>query len=109
MVIPPYDLGTNQVLEDYRKIDINDLVRDTQKRLKISLLEADIQVLGVDIALTTSQTNYAGKRFWFVCPNCNKRVGVLYKHVLAKLVGCQSCLGLLYRQQRYRGMIEAGT
>ena len=106
MLIPPYDLGKYQVLEDCYKLSIDELVATAQRKLKLSLLKANIEALGVDITLTTSKTNYTGVRFWFLCPCCQKRVGVLYRHPIQENIGCRNCLGMYYRKQRYKGMVE---
>lgn len=46
---------------------------------------------------------YKGKRLWFLCPSCERRVGKLYR-VKSRLYlfpvwGCQKCLGLTYPSQ----------
>ena len=42
-----------------------------------------------------------GKRHWFTCMGCRRRVGKLYavKTALVKVWGCQKCLGLSYPSQ----------
>ncbi|CAM3948434.1 hypothetical protein PSAR109036_01030 [Psychrobacter arenosus] len=49
-----------------------------------------------DVAVTTTPCNYGNCRYWWSCPNCHKRVGVLYK---AGLYVCRHCLGLNYHSQ----------
>ena len=107
MSIIPYDLGNILVVENCLKIKVNHLVSKTQKDLKLSLLSFDIEVLGVKINLTTSKTQFHGKRIWFSCPQCERRVGILFKHPIEEIIGCRGCLNLQYRQQRYKGMIES--
>jgi hypothetical protein len=58
------------------------------------------------ISLTVSKTRFNGLRYWFSCPMCQRRVGVLYVHPLTSEVGCRHCLKLDYRSRRYKGMIE---
>lgn len=48
------------------------------------------------IQLTGTPCHYGGLRYWWNCPNCHKRVGVLYK---AGLYVCRHCLGLNYYSQ----------
>ena len=97
------DLGFSLVAENCQKIKIEDLVREAKKTLKVRLVEAQIEALGVSLQLTTSKTRFNGERLWFVCPLCSKRVGTLFSN---GSVGCRKCLGLVYKKQRYKGMLE---
>lgn len=106
-MLTPNDLGNLLVLENCTKIRVDDLIRKVQKELKISLLRAEIEALGIKVSLTTSKTRFKGERFWFICPNCEKRVGTLYKYPLGVTVGCRNCFNLKYRKQRFKGMIES--
>lgn len=108
-MLTPYDLGDFLVAENCFKIKVDDLVNKAQKELKIRLLQSQIQALGVDIVLTTSKTKFNGERIWFLCPNCEKRVGILYKHPSEQVIGCRTCLGLKYKAQRFKGMVEVNV
>lgn len=108
-MLTPYDLGDFLIAENCFKIKVDDLVRKAQERLKIRLLEAQIEALGANINLTTSKTKFNGERIWFICPNCKRRVGTLYKHSTENIIGCRICLNLKYRKQRFKGMIESIT
>ena len=102
MAFNPNDYGKILTLESLRKIKINDLVRQARieaKRLYIESLDLDS---GRRIDLVTSSTRYGGKRYWFKCPKCQKRVGVLYQG--SNGLGCRLCVGYRYRGSRYRGM-----
>lgn len=95
------------MIVDYcQKIDINDLVVEAKKQLKVKLVQSQIETLGVDIALATTKTRFNGERIWLVCPNCKRRSGTLYKNPLNEAVGCRLCLNLFYFKQRYKGMAE---
>lgn len=52
---------------------------------------------GHKIALATTKPNYGGKRFWLVCPYCEKRKGALYQ--VGRAVICRVCAGLYYAGQ----------
>lgn len=106
-LINPYDLGEFQLIDGALKISIDELVDRVKKELKIRLLQAKIEALGIEVSLTTSKTRFNGDRFWFLCPICYIKVGVLYKHPLQDILGCRNCLELKYRKQRFKGMIEA--
>jgi hypothetical protein len=51
------------------------------------------------INLTTTNPQYGGKRWWFICPlrGCSRRVGVLY--LTGTYFGCRRCLKLAYESQ----------
>jgi hypothetical protein len=105
-MLTPYDLGNFSVTENCQKIKVDQLVNQVQKELKKRLLEAQISTFGIDISFTTTKTKFNGERIWFICPNCKKRVGDIYKHPMEDKVGCRVCLNLKYKKQRFKGMIE---
>lgn len=106
-LINPYDLGGFQLVDNAMSINIDALVDRVKKELKIRLLQARIEALGIEVSLTTSKTRFNGDRFWFLCPICQIKVGTLYKHPLQNILGCRHCLELKYRNQRLKGMVEA--
>ncbi len=108
-MLNPYDLGSFLVVENFEKIKVDDLISKAQKELKRRLLQAQIEVLGVVVNLTTSKTKFNGERFWFACPNCKKRVGALYRHPVVEIIGCRTCFNLKYRKQRFKGMVESSV
>lgn len=105
-MINPYDLGDLQLSDTTQKIQIDQLVKQAKKELKFKLVGAQIELLGIVVRFTTSKTRFNGERLWFVCPLCQKRTGVLYRHSLKEMVGCRNCFEIKYRKQRYKGMIE---
>jgi hypothetical protein len=102
----PNDLGKKYLVEECQKIRIEDFLRNYRGKLKKLVLASELEVLGLKIELTTSKTCYNGIRFWFKCPLCEKRVGILLKHPFSNKIGCRQCLNLEYRKRRYKGMIE---
>lgn len=92
-------------MENCYRITVDDLVNKAQKGLKMRLLEAQVEALGIEVSFTTSKARFDGERIWFVCPNCNRRVGTLYKHSTEKILGCRICLHLKYRKQRFKGIV----
>ena len=99
------DYGKILTLESCRKIKIDDLVRRARQEAK----RLYIQSLGLEsghrIDLVTSDTRYGGKRYWFICPRCSRRIGNLYQQV--NTLSCRICTGLSYRSSRYKGMLES--
>jgi len=100
------DFGNKILVEDCQKIRIDDTLKSVKDKWKDLLLRAELEAAGINIDLTTSKTLYDGVRFWFKCPLCESRVGVIYQHPLDGSVGCRKCLNLDYSKRRYKGMIE---
>lgn len=101
------NLGQNFLVENCQRIDIKHFVNRYKSDLKRSVIEAEIRVFDRSVTLTTTTTHNGGCRFWYRCPNCDRRVGVLFKHPLQELIGCRLCLGLEYKKRRYKGMMES--
>jgi hypothetical protein len=49
------------------------------------------------VTLSKSPVHLGGERSWFLCPGCNRRVGILYG---ARLFRCRYCHDLRYASQR---------
>jgi len=49
-----------------------------------------------DIPLVTTHLHSGGKRYWFSCPNCRRRVGRLHLPYGADRFLCRSCYDLTY-------------
>lgn len=54
-----------------------------------------------EITLTWTYCNFGGKRFWFKCPFCKKRVGVLYRR--SEYFACRHCNYLTYESKNLSG------
>lgn len=50
------------------------------------------------IQLTSTLCNFGGRRWWFVCSGCGRRVGVLY--LSDKYFSCRRCNNLTYQSCR---------
>ena len=85
---------------------MKDYLRRAKVKLKEALLISEISVSRSPISLTTSRTGFGGTRYWFVCPLCSHRVGVLFVHPTNNITGCRTCLNLEYRNRRFKGMVE---
>lgn len=103
----PNDLGRKFIVEECQKIELSSFLNKYRKNLKEAILGSEIEALNTKIEIATSRTGYGGTRYWFRCPRCEARVGVLHKHPLNLKIGCRKCLNLYYRKQRYKGMIES--
>jgi hypothetical protein len=105
-MLNPSHSGKLFSLEAGRRLTIDELIKEANKTLKRAILQARLEAFGAKIDLTTTKTRFGGIKYWFVCPNCGRRCGVLYRYPLNTLLGCRLCLGLRYRNQQYKGMIE---
>ena len=85
----PNDCGNVLTLATMSKININDLVRQARERAKLLYLESFNLDSGLRIDLVTSSTRYGGLRYWFKCPKCQRKVGVLYRSINGS--GCRIC------------------
>src|SRR6185369_10508511 len=62
--------------------------------------------VGLTVRLVTTQPNYGGVRWWFVCPlttrgqACNRRVMKLYLPPNGHYFGCRHCYDLTYRSRQ---------
>jgi len=88
-------------VEECEGININELIRRIKNSLKEALLKVELEGLGNDIKLTTSRTGNGGERYWFFCPKCNRRVGVLYKPPGSSSFLCRECYNLQYGMAKY--------
>lgn len=95
------DLGT---LEQLDSVSINSVLRQVKSAVLDDLLKEGIVVGKTNIKLTTSRTGQGGKRLWFRCPTCQKRVGRLYQ--IANRLVCRFCSQRYYQGQRFKEMIE---
>ena len=50
----------------------------------------------LELRFTSSSPHFGGQRYWLVCPNCNKRVGKLYRPRLTDRFECRHCHCLTY-------------
>jgi hypothetical protein len=98
----PNNLDSFLSVEMVQKVRIDDLVSQAKKGLKQAILQACLNSFNQEIELTTSQTRFGGKRLWFRCPECIKRVGVLYRQDEVSSMKCRMCLGLKYLKQKVR-------
>lgn len=101
------NLGSTLLVDDCQKVAVSDLLRDYKAKLKETILRSQFEMLNENVLIVTSKTGNGGLRFWFMCPRCKRRVGVLLKHPLQNVLGCRSCLNLEYKSRRYKGMIES--
>ncbi len=55
--------------------------------------------------LVSTPCFFGGRRWWFVCPECHRRIGILY--LVGTDLGCRLCHDLTYRSCRESHMYDA--
>lgn len=100
------DFGKNLLVEECQQVSIKTFVKNAKAKLKEALLRAELQHQNVDIKISTSLVNRNGIRYWFECPLCKRRAGVIYVHPIANNLGCRICFNLKYKKSRFKGMVE---
>jgi len=93
------------LVEQCQKIKINELVRNIKTEMAMLRLKEKVELLNHDIEITHTACNFGGQRFWFVCPQCHRRVGVLYKNPISEAILCRKCHGLSYMKSRFHKMM----
>ena len=91
-------LATTASLSDYPKMTITSVKHKLGQHDKAIRLDYSFRgkSYGYDVGITTSSCHYGNYRYWFNCPNCNKRVSVLY---CAGLYVCRHCIKANYATQ----------
>ena len=91
-------LATTASLSDYPKITIasmKDKLGQHANAIRMNYFFRG-KPYAYDVGITTSSCHYGNYRYWFICPHCGKRVGVLY---CAGLYVCRHCIGANYQTQ----------
>lgn len=103
----PNDYGKNILLaEESSVLSIKPLIKAINEQLKSALIQSEIECHGYQVEICESATGNGGKRYWFSCPLCSKRCGVLYKNPHNNALGCRKCLNVKYRKSVKKGMAE---
>ena len=79
-LIANLDIHANQ---ECKCLDIEFLSEDVEEEKRL-----------VRIQLDASCCYFGGLRYWFYCPNCNERIGILYK--VNNEFACRKCHDLIY-------------
>jgi hypothetical protein len=58
------------------------------------------ETIALVIWLTATRPHFGGRRWWFLCPSCGRRVGKLYLPPNEKIFACRLCHGLTYRSSQ---------
>ena len=90
--------ATAHSLSDYPKLTIQQVKSRLSPECEQIYLPFKRQgeIFNQSIQISKTPCNYGGYRYWFICSNCKRRVGVLYRQGYFK---CRHCLGVNYRTQ----------
>jgi len=102
------DLGKKFIVEECQKISIKFYIDNAKRKIMDALIKSELQYKDIDIQISTSNTYGGGIRYWFLCPLCKRRAGVIFTHPITNIFGCRTCLNLKYKKIRFKGMIESG-
>lgn len=93
-------LATTSSLSNYPKLNISRYRDQLRQTVKASSIELNYSYRGksyrYSVQLTRTPCNYGNYRHWWLCPNCSKRVSVLY---CAGSYVCRHCLNAPYGSQ----------
>lgn len=67
------------------------------KSITLSYTYNDKESIRLDISVVCSFPHYGGKRYWFLCPRCGRKVAFLYG---GKYFWCRKCQNLSYPTQQ---------
>lgn len=85
------------------KTVVEECQRITVLELKSYLRHSkSIEANNQTISVTQTPCNFGGWRNWFLCPNCIRRVGVLYRKPMKSQFLCRDCHNLTYQLTKYR-------
>lgn len=92
-------------VEQCQKVNINSIVKGAKSTLVDIEFQSRLEALGQVLNVTTTPCNFGGKRHWFVCPSCKRRVGTLYRLPIQDALFCRKCHNLTYLKAGYHKMV----
>jgi hypothetical protein len=91
-----------------KQVNISEYLKLAKNEIKKAFLYSKMEIEGYGcVELITAKTGISGARYWFKCPICKRKAGIIYKHPENRLIGCRKCLNLEYKSRRYKGMPES--
>lgn len=103
----PSNNSGKKLTSSCRSINILSYLKLAKNQLKEAFFSSHAEIDDHNVDLISTKTGRNGARFWFKCPICGRKAGIIYKHPQNSQIGCRKCLNLEYRSRRYKGMIEA--
>ncbi len=93
---------TNEFSEEIGMVRIQSVMSGNGNKTYLELALGGFVTSRQTIELTTTDCNYGGRRYWFLCPAvkdgvyCGNRVTKLYLPPAGKYFGCRECYDLTY-------------
>lgn len=85
--------------EECPAVDIREVARRRLVSLeRVGRLSFSCGDSSITVSLTWTSCTYGGRRPWFLCPRCSRRVAKVYLH--RGRWGCRECFDLAYQTQR---------
>lgn len=88
-------------IEDHQRLDVRELHREhgikPGDRMTVKY-EWRGEMVTQEVMIDWTACSFGGKRPWFLCGNCGRRVAVLYGP--GKIFACRHCLNLTYRSSQ---------
>ena len=97
LLMPGSSFSWEWTINDSKVAGINIRV-DFQSMVLSYRMKSTDEVVEQRVQTQTSPCNLGGHRHWFTCPQCSKRVAVLY--ALGRYYACRLCGGLGYATQK---------
>jgi len=89
--------GQKHVIRAFVSITDNDsYVRLSYSRFFIL---SETTIFDRDIQLVATPCHYGKCRYWFICPDCQRRIGVLYAN--GSYLTCRHCHNLTYKSKNF--------
>ena len=100
LLTPGYNFGWEWTRNGEKAASIN--VRVYESHVKLSYRQRSRgngkwQDMAYPVPLEWTACHYGGRRPWFLCPRCGRRVAVLYG---GRIYACRHCHNLAYESQR---------
>ena len=89
----PNDFGKKILAEQCQKIRLSNFTGKANHQIKEAVLKSLVGAEGYNIQFTRSKTGFGGTRFWFSCPICGRRAGIISLE-LVTIGHCKAFLGL---------------
>lgn len=100
LLVPNSSFSWQWLVNDQQVAGISIRV-DLQSRVLSYRMKSTSEVVEQRVQTQTSPCHLGGRRHWFTCPRCSKRVAVLYAP--GRTFACRQCGGLAYATQKNVG------
>ena len=97
LLVPGSSFSWGWTVNDRKVAGINIRV-DLQSIVLSYRMKSTDEVVEQRVQMQTAPCHLGGQRYWFMCPQCSKRVAVLY--ALGRYFACRQCGGLGYATQK---------